>query len=94
MADDEHNLLVARDRAAKAQVLLSNPLLVEMFDGLEAAYIEAWKNSPPGAEADRERAYAAVRIIREVRAGLERIVNFDGKFAEHALYALHPNKLR
>ena len=94
MADDEHNLLVARDRASKAQALLTNPLLVEMFANLEAAYVAGWKNSPPNDAAVRERAWMAVRIINEVRAGLEKIVDFDGKFAAHALDALHPNKLR
>jgi hypothetical protein len=94
LADDEHKLLAARDRAARAKALLDNPLLIEMFDSLEAAYVAAWKNSPPGADADRERAWMAVRILGEVRASLEKIVTFDGRFAEHALNALHPNRMR
>ena len=90
--DGEHDFYRDRDRGAKAGVLLETPLLVEMFDGLEAAYIDAWKKSPPGADADRERAWMAVRIISEVRDGLLKIVT-DGDFAAHALDALHPNKL-
>lgn len=94
MADDEHNLLIARDRAAKAQALLDNPLLVEMFDAVERQLVKEWIDSPPSAGADRERAWQGVRILRNIRDLLEKAVTFDGKLAERALDALHPNKIR
>lgn len=89
----EHSLLIDRDRGAKAKALLDTPLLVEMFDSLEAAYIDGWRKSPPGDAEARERAWMAVRIILEVREGLEKIVA-SADFAAHALDALHPNKTR
>lgn len=94
MSNDEPALLIARDRAAKAASLLENPLLVEIFDGLEADLVEGWKNSPPNDAAARERAWMAVGVLRNVRSILEKAVHFDGKFAERVLDELHPNKVR
>jgi len=88
----EHELLMDRDRAAKARALLENPLLVQIMDGLESDFVEAWKNSPPNDTQSRERAWMAVNVLRNVRAILEKY-EVAGKFAEHALSALHPNKL-
>ena len=92
MTDDEYNQRMALDRAAKAKSLLESELFREVMDGLETDLIEAWKNSPPNDADSRERAWMAVNVLRNIRSILDRY-EVAGKFAEHALAALHPNKL-
>lgn len=78
---DEHKLLRDASRAARARDLLANELLIEAFDGLEAAYIAAWRNSPVLDTATREKQFVAVNVIGQVRNHLERIVT-NGRLAE------------
>lgn len=91
LADDEHKLLVDRDRGTKAKALLENPLLQEALQSLEGDYIEIWKT---GASVDdRERAWLAMKVLERVRRHLDKVI-MDGEAAASFLAAdLHPNKL-
>ena len=93
MPDDEHKLLIARDRGQKAQALLDNLLLKEAFETLEADYITAWKSNERSMGPEgRERLWNAVQIVGKVRAHLEKVAT-DGHTAARFLDDLHPNKM-
>lgn len=92
MADDEHRLLVDRDRGTKAKALLDNPLLQEALQSLENDCIAIWKNA--ASMDDRERAWLAMKVLERVRSHLDKVI-MDGEAAATFLAAdLHPNKLR
>lgn len=61
------------DRAHQAQQLLDNAMLKEAFNALDAAYVEAWRASPPGAEgaAAREALFRCTAAVAQVRAHLQ-----------------------
>ena len=93
MPDDEHKLLLARDRGQKADALLENALLKEAFATLEADYIDAWKSNERSMGPEgRERLWNAVQIIGKVRMHLRQVAT-DGHTAARFLDDLHPNKL-
>ena len=64
-----------QDRGAKAEALLRNPMLQEAFDTLEQKYIDAWRNSPVTAEADREKLFQMYQNLIAVRGHLQEVVN-------------------
>lgn len=69
-----------RARGDKAKRLLDDPLLVEAFATVEAAYLGAWKNTALGETQARELAYMAVRAVADVRTAIRRVVA-DGQIA-------------
>ena len=77
---NEGKLFEEQDRGSQAESLLRNPILVEAFDVLSEAYLNAWKESPVKAEEDRERIFLMYKNLLSVRAHLEEIVN-TGKLA-------------
>lgn len=77
---DEHKLLSAQDRAARAQALIENDMLSEAFKGLEDGYMAAWRSSNIEDVAAREKLFLAVNIVGKVRDHLTAIVT-NGKLA-------------
>lgn len=80
---DEHALLRDASKAGRAAALLNDPLLIESFAALEAAYLKAWRNTGI-TEADtiaRERLFTAVNIIGKVQEHLHRVID-GGKIAK------------
>lgn len=77
---DEDTLSQAAAKAARAQGLLGNELLMESFEALEHAYIAAWRSTTVDDEKGREKLYLAINIIGKVQEHLITIVN-DGKIA-------------
>ena len=77
---NEGKLFEEQDRGSQAESLLRNPILIEAFDVLSEAYLNAWKESPVKAEQDRERIFLMYKNLLSVRAHLEEIVN-TGKLA-------------
>lgn len=69
-------------RAAAAERLLSEPLLKEAFEKLDAGYVQLWRNS----QDERVLAYAhfGVKAIAAIRRHLELTVQ-TGKIAESEL---------
>lgn len=72
---DEGKRFKEQDRGAKAEALLRTPMLQEAFDVLEEKYIDAWKNSPVKAEADREKLFQMYQNLLAVKGHLEEVVN-------------------
>ena len=79
--DDEDKLLRDTNRAARAEGLLSNSLLVEAFKGLEDAYTLAWRSTTIEDVSAREKLFLAINIVGKVRDNLTSIVT-DGKLAQ------------
>lgn len=77
---DEFALQRAAAKAAHAQTLLNDELLVEAFKGLEDSYMSAWRSTLIDDVAGREKLFLAVNIVGKVRDHLTVVVN-DGKLA-------------
>lgn len=56
--------------ALRAQQLMDDPLVQEIFSMLERRYIQEWRSTGPGEGEKREMAHAAVRAIDDFRARL------------------------
>lgn len=84
---DEDALAQATAKAARAQGLLANELLLEAYATIEADLIAAWIASPARDTDGRERCWAAVQANRKHKAYLESVVN-DGKLAAAQLKQL------
>lgn len=65
----------AATRAAAAKRLLSDPLLVEVLDSIEAAAVVVWRSTGPADTDARERAYYTVKASERVRNTLQGIVD-------------------
>lgn len=85
---DELKLRKDAERAARATRLIDDPLLTEIFTGLEAEYVDFWRGKTAIADVDgRERLWQAVQIIGKVRNQLKTIAA-DGRMAERELQKL------
>lgn len=82
MSDDK--LADAIDRGHRADTLLNDPLLVEMFDRYERNCIAEWTASDPLNTAFRESYYYAITAARKVREGLK-LVAAHGRVARAQL---------
>ena len=71
-------------RAERAQELLEDPLIKESFDHLEKTYLDAWRDSRPGEELDREVLWQAWFALDAVRSHLNMVMQ-NGKIARDAL---------
>ncbi|MGF7213087.1 hypothetical protein GGE65_007723 [Skermanella aerolata] len=67
-------------RGERALSLIEDPLLLECFRAVETAYTDAWRDSPAGAAADRERCWMAIRLIEQIRGHLVTVLQ-DGQIA-------------
>jgi hypothetical protein len=83
----EDRLLEARNRAARAEMLVNDELLTEGFANLEAAYIEAWKLTTPSDQIAREKLYLAVNVVGKLKQHLQAVIT-DGKLADAELKEL------
>ena len=84
---DEFTLRKDAERGQRAKRLLEDELLIEAFSGLEAAYIQAWKDTHAGNTEGREKLYLAIKVLPAVRANLDSIAS-SGYLAEHELTML------
>lgn len=73
-----------RDRGARAQAILRDPLVVEALETLEKQYISAWKESPNRDEEGRERIYLLMKSLEVFKAHLVSVVE-TGKLADKQL---------
>lgn len=78
---DELKERKALEVGARAQQLLDNPLLVDIFETLEAEYIKKWTYGMTVADtAGRERLWQAVQVVTRVREHLK-ILAADGRLS-------------
>lgn len=81
---DEFKLNLSVSRAARAKSLLNDELLQEAFAKLDAAYVQAWRDSDPRDNDGRQRVWQAIQVLGKVRAHLTTMVS-DGKLAQHEI---------
>ncbi len=84
---DEIALTKALARAARAEALLRDELLVESLDAMEREYIAAWQRSASRDTDARERLWQAVQVVARVRDHLTSVVN-NGKLAQREMQDL------
>ncbi len=65
----------ATARAEHAKRLLTDSLLVEVLDSIEAAAINAWASTGMDAVEHREMAYHSLKASRRIRDTLESVVD-------------------
>ena len=71
--------LELQERAADARSLLNSPVVKEVFDRLQAEYLQDLIQAPVGG-LTAVHAHASMKALADVRAGLERVIN-DATFA-------------
>ena len=84
---DQEQLSKATAKAARAEILLRNELLVEAFDALEASYTQAWRGTTIDDVSAREKLFLAINIVGKVRDHLNSVVN-NGRLAAAELKQL------
>jgi len=84
---DESELEQAVAKAARAEALLDNDMLTEVFDTLEKSYIAAWRATTVDDAAGREKLFLAINIVGKVRDHLASVVA-NGKLARAELKEL------
>lgn len=93
MQADEGKLTQATSRALKAQQLCDDPVLIEAFEKLDAAYLEAWRGTHAQDTNAREKLFLAVNVAAKVREHL-RIIIANGKLAQKELDQLTTDRKR
>ena len=63
--------MTPEETARKAQALVNDPLVAEIFATLEGRYIHQWRNTPPEDVQKREAAHAAIRALDDFRSRLK-----------------------
>ncbi|MGA1092251.1 MAG: hypothetical protein ACO3V1_10665 [Candidatus Nanopelagicales bacterium] len=71
----ERNPYIDAGKGAQAKDLIENPILVEAFATLERKYLEAWRQSKPADQEERERLWLAVGILGEIQRHLRVVVD-------------------
>jgi hypothetical protein len=69
------------DRAAQAERLMRDPILLEAFEKLDAEFLRAWRGTNVDDTAARERIYMLCQSLEAVRTHLAAVVT-DGKIAK------------
>lgn len=81
---DEIKLARDTERAARARILLDDPILKEAFAELEQAYIERWRVTHIDDDKGREKLFVAVNVVGKVRDHLVHIIS-NGSVAQAEL---------
>ncbi len=90
---DEIALARAGERAARADALLRDELLIEAFAALDRDYIKAWRETAARDTDARERLWQAVQVVAKVRDHLGHALN-NGKLAQRELNDLAERRRR
>lgn len=85
---DEPAMKLRADRGSRAQSLLQNELLQEVYVEMDRVLYEEWKETKAGEAEKRESLYLMHRANREHRHQLELIAS-KGKAAEKELTRLN-----
>ena len=73
-----------RHRGARANAIMSDPLMIESFKTLKDNYFDAWANSLPTDTATREHCWNMYNAIKELEGQLNSVIK-TGKFADRQL---------
>lgn len=70
----------ATARAAHAQRLMDDPMLIEALANIRQAAINAWQATPIAGEREREVAWLTVKVVGRIEAELQSIID-NGRIA-------------
>ena len=73
-----------RHRGARANAIMTDPLMIESFAMLKNTYFDAWANSVPTDTATREHCWTMYNAIKELEGQLDSVIK-TGKFADRQL---------
>lgn len=76
----------AATRAAAAERLANDPLLVEALANIRHAAINAWQATPIAQQQEREIAWLTVKVVNRIEAELQSIID-NGKIAAARIQA-------
>lgn len=65
----------AAEKARKAQALLDDPVVIQIFADLADRYTLDWRNTQPEGHQKREAAYAAIRALEDFKGKLHSMAN-------------------
>tara|TARA_B100000700_G_C15046840_1_gene858339 strand:+ start:548 stop:799 length:252 start_codon:yes stop_codon:yes gene_type:complete len=77
------DLIKDRERGARAQAVLNEPIVLEAFNTIRNLYFDAWRNS--NAAEQREHLYCLFTAIDEFQGHLENVLK-TGQMAEKELF--------
>ena len=72
------------EKGNKADILLKNQVFLEIFEGLENQFLDAWKNSSLKDAEERERIYYLYQSLKALKSGIEN-VSANGRMAKAQL---------
>lgn len=81
---NESDLIKQQDRAAKAQMLLDNPLLNETLDAIEQEIVKKWIECPIRDKEGKEELWKLVKTKKKFESLLKGYIE-TGKLASHDL---------
>ncbi len=81
---NESRLDAAAAKALRAQELIDNQLLAEVFQSLEESYASAWRGTTIDDVSSREKLFLAINIVGKVRDHLNAVIA-NGRLAEAEL---------
>jgi hypothetical protein len=74
----------AVDRAARAEALLNDPLIIEAFETLDKEFVSAWKESAIADQQSREHIYQLLQALEALKGHFAKVLE-DGKLAKERL---------
>jgi len=74
----------AVDRAARAEALLNDPLIIEAFETLDKEFVSAWKESAIADHQSREHIYQLLQALEALKGHFAKVLE-DGKLAKERL---------
>jgi hypothetical protein len=76
----------AEARAAQAQRLIDDPVLVEALANIRMAAINAWQATATTDQQQREVAWLTVKVVNRIEAELQSVID-NGKIAAARIQA-------
>jgi len=81
---NEGKLRQQAERAARAEALMRDPLIVEAFETLDKEFVNAWKQSSIDDQAARENIYQLLQALDALKGHFQKVLE-DGRLAEERL---------
>lgn len=89
--DDEGKRNDEIRRGDKAKAILEDEVFAEAFDKIKSVYMNAWEQSTVGDSQGRERLWAMVAHLNDVKAHLTTVIT-TGNFSKKQLSDLEPEE--
>ena len=81
---NEGKLREESERKAKAEALLRDPLIIEVFETLEKEFVTAWKQSAIADQGARETISQRLQALEAFKGHFAKVLE-DGRLAEERL---------